>query len=375
MYDNGTIISRLVASKTRVLPVKRQSIPRLELLGSLILARLIDTILTSWSIKIDPVYWVDSMSVLFWIKNEKPWKQYVASRVKEIRRLTSREQWRHCPGPMNPADLPSRGLTRDKMLNNALWWEGPPFLCLPDSEWPGEVMSVMDESVNKELRKNPPSTTHVLAVNSGSIYKLDLILDVTRFSKLNLLFRVTARVFRFITNLKMQTANKTQSVDIGELSSEELNNAELYWLQYIQSQAFEQEYRYLRGDHSFSAPIYIRQFGLFIDDDGVLRCQGRINNSALGVYQKNPILLPSKHPFIDLLIKDYHMRVRHSGINDTLVALRDKYWILRGRQTVKRVVKTCVICRRMEGLPYSAQPPADLPVCHSLMIHHSHMLV
>ena len=42
MYDDGTIISRLVASKTRVSPVKKQSIPRLELLGSLILARLID---------------------------------------------------------------------------------------------------------------------------------------------------------------------------------------------------------------------------------------------------------------------------------------------------------------------------------------------
>ena len=95
------------------------------------------------------------------------------------------------------------------MLNNALWWEGPPFFCLPDSEWPGEVMSATDESINKELRKNPPSTTHALAVNSGSIYKLDIIFDVKRFSKLNLLFRVTARVFRFITNLKVQTARFT----------------------------------------------------------------------------------------------------------------------------------------------------------------------
>ena len=98
---------------------------------------------------------------------------------------------------------------------------------------------------------------------------------------------------------------------------------------------------------------------MFIDDDGVFRCQERINNSALGIYQRNPILLPSKHPFIDHLIK----RVTHSGINDTLVAQQHKYWILRCRQTVKRVVKTCMICQRMEGPPYLAQPPADLPVC------------
>ena len=74
-------------------------------------------------------------------------------------------------------------------------------------------------------------------------------------------------------------------------------------------------------------------------------------------------MLPSRHAFIDLLVKEHHNRVRHSGINDTLVALRDKYWILRGRQVVKRIVKACVICRRMEGPPYSAQPPTDLPVC------------
>jgi len=123
VYKDGTIISRIVASKTRVSPVKKQSIPRLELLGSLILARLADTILTSWSRNIETVYWVDSMSVLFWIKNEKPWRQYVASRVNEIRHLTSRKQWRHCPGPLNLADLPSRGLTGDKLLKSVLWWE------------------------------------------------------------------------------------------------------------------------------------------------------------------------------------------------------------------------------------------------------------
>ena len=264
---------------------------------------------------------------------------------------------------MNPADLPSRGLTGEKILNNVLWWEGPPFLCLPDSEWPCEMMSAMDDSINKEMRKNPPLATHVLAVSGKPIGKLDAIFDVKKFSKLNLLFHVTARVYRFIRNLRSQTATKTQSVDNGEVSSEELNNAELQWLQHIQSQSFEQEYRYLRGDHTFGAPIYVQQFGLFIDDNGVLRCQGRINNSALGINQRNPILLPSKHPFIDLLVKEHHTRVRHSGVNDKLVALRDKYWILRGRQTVKRIVKACVICRRMEGRPYSAHPPTDLPVC------------
>ena len=40
-YSNGQVEVRLVASKERVAPIKRQTIPRLELLGALILSRLV----------------------------------------------------------------------------------------------------------------------------------------------------------------------------------------------------------------------------------------------------------------------------------------------------------------------------------------------
>ena len=120
VYPDGTITMRLVAAKTRVAPMKKQSIPRLELLGALILARLMNTIVTALNRDIDPVYWVDSMTTLFWIRREKQWKQYVANRVKEIRRLSPKNHWRHCPGHLNPADLPSRGVSGYRLLNNTL---------------------------------------------------------------------------------------------------------------------------------------------------------------------------------------------------------------------------------------------------------------
>ena len=143
VYPDGTITMRLVAAKTRVAPMKKQSIPRLELLGALILARLMNTIVTALNRDIDPVYWVDSMTTLFWIRREKQWKQYMANRVKEIRRLSPKNHWRHCPEHLNPADLPSRGVSGDRLLNNTLWWEGPPFLLLPEDEWPCEVESTL----------------------------------------------------------------------------------------------------------------------------------------------------------------------------------------------------------------------------------------
>ena len=321
VYEDGTITSRLVASKTRVSPVKKQSIPRLELLGALILVRLANTILKSCSRKLEVVYWVDSMSVLFWIKNEKPWRQYVASRVSEIRRLTCKEQWRHCPGVLNPADLPSRGLTGDKLLKSVLWWEEPTFLQSSESEWPCEMVSTMDDVISKEIMKNPLSTTHVLTVHGNCNIQFDVVFNVARFSNLNFLLHVTARVFRFIKNPRCRSTNQEQLNTSSELGPEDLDKAEHHWIRYIQSLSFKQELQYLQGDHSHAAPIYVQQFGLFMDERGLLRCKGRINNSDLHLEQKNPILLPSKHAYIDLMIKEFHHRVRHSGINDTLVAL------------------------------------------------------
>ena len=104
------------------LSIKRQTIPRLELLGATILARLVSTVINSLTKKIDRmVYWVDSRTVLCWIRNEKPWKQYVRNKVDEIRQLTSKRDWRHCPGNVNPADLPSRGMTGRELVDSSIW--------------------------------------------------------------------------------------------------------------------------------------------------------------------------------------------------------------------------------------------------------------
>ena len=101
------------------------SIPRLELLGATILVRLAKTVQNALPQKLEAVYWVDSMTVLHWIRN-KPWHQYVLSRVyfEEIREGTTPDSWKFCPGERNPADIPSRGMNargscRDPMV------EGP----------------------------------------------------------------------------------------------------------------------------------------------------------------------------------------------------------------------------------------------------------
>ena len=128
---NDHVETALICSKSRVSSLKLQTIPRLELLGALILARLMNTVLNALSkiITINVIYcWTDSTATLYLIRNEKSWKQYVAHRVDEIRKLTPTKVWRHCPGIQNPADLPSRGTTVQQLIESELWWRGPEFL-------------------------------------------------------------------------------------------------------------------------------------------------------------------------------------------------------------------------------------------------------
>ena len=72
-------------------------------------------------------------------------------------------------------------------------------------------------------------------------------------------------------------------------------------------------------------------------------------------------MLTPKHWFSTLLIRDHHHRVHHNGIRDTLNSIRGRYWIIKGREAVKRVIRKCVICLKMEGRPYPTPTTPDLP--------------
>ena len=116
IYEDGCIDVNLVASKTKVATLEKQSIPRLELLGATILVRLVKAVQNALPQKLEPVFSVDSMTVLCWLRNVKPWKQYIRNRVQEIREHTSSESWKFCPGSQNPADIQSPGMTASDLL-------------------------------------------------------------------------------------------------------------------------------------------------------------------------------------------------------------------------------------------------------------------
>ena len=115
-------------------------------------------------------------------------------------------------------------------------------------------------------------------------------------------------------------------------------------------------------------PLLVSQFNLFIDEQGILRAMARIKNADINSECKEPILLPSRHYYSDLIIQDYHVKVFHNGIRETLNAIRQKYWTLRLRESVKKFVRRCVTVNHRISPPPRISPPSNKPPMLELQI-------
>ncbi|KRX13113.1 hypothetical protein T07_13439 [Trichinella nelsoni] len=62
-----------------------------------------------------------------------------------------------------------------------------------------------------------------------------------------------------------------------------------------------------------------------------------------------------------LIVRRTHESELHLGVHQTLAALRTRYWVIRGRQAVKKCIRACIICRRQDGRPFCPLM-SELPV-------------
>ncbi|GFT88922.1 integrase catalytic domain-containing protein [Nephila pilipes] len=131
LEEEGSVKLSLLAVKSRIAPLKDSIIPRLELLATLVGARLTHSAVEvlHWK-ETKCYYWSYSTIVLAWISGEENWSVFVRNRVQEIRKLTSPLEWNNEAGELNPADLPPKGCTATLLLS-LRWWDGPHWLTEP----------------------------------------------------------------------------------------------------------------------------------------------------------------------------------------------------------------------------------------------------
>jgi Pao retrotransposon peptidase/Putative peptidase (DUF1758) len=152
--NNGNVNVQLLCSKSRITSDEMR-MPRLELCSGVILAHLMSLIGDHLGIA-EQYCWMDSMIALYWISKEPANLQpFVANRVNEIQTVSGHCRWSHVAGIHNPADLISRGLTVEQLVNNKFWWNGPEFLVKSLEEWPISKLQfdVNDPQHTCELRK------------------------------------------------------------------------------------------------------------------------------------------------------------------------------------------------------------------------------
>ena len=346
VYTTSTgIYTRMLTSKTRVAPLKELSIPRLELMSALMLARLMSTVEKALShqagVKRSRL-WLDSMTALFWIMNRGEWKQFVRHRVNEVLKLSEKGDWSHCPGEENPADIGSRGVSALELKQSELWWHGPAWSLEREDSWPTVKAITPTSESSEEERK-----AAVMTVQVDTPLGLDRVVEINRYSCTRTLLRVTAWVKRFCFNIKKRKEERKREA----LTLQELSEAENDWIRVAQKELTQDDnYKQLVG-----------KFGLSEDCNGVLRCKGRLEYSDLPPDAKEPIILPKDHRLTYLQIQQCHKRVLHSGVRGTLAELRSRFWVPKGRQVVKKVLSQCVVCKKFEGTPFAQPPVSSLP--------------
>ena len=330
LHADTTVSISLITSRTRVAPLSGLTIPRLELCGAQLLARLLESIAVDMVIALDHVYaWCDSSVVLGWL-NQSPAKLevFVANRVGDVCSRDPADQWRYVATDCNPADYASRGLSPHELLQAEMWWSGPPWLSLSPDTWPRRP----DINLGREL---PELKATVLMIRTEGFPLW------TKYSTHDRLLRVVAWCKRFAHNCRRKSRDLQP-----QQTADKLQAARITLLKCSQHESYSDVINLLKAGKELPVNHPLLSVRPLLGNNGLLRVGGRLQHSDLAYHSTHPIILDRRSWFARLLVDQIHVLTKHAGPSTMLSTLAENYFIKGVKKLTKSVSNSCVSCKR-----------------------------
>jgi len=327
--------------------LKAKSIPCLELAAMLFGAEAVIDYYQQLSSAVEPVrinrifLYTDSQISLSWLRiKEYDYGKierknvFVNNKLDKISELCKIHPiiFRHIDGAVNPADAVTRCVSA-KMLKNTNYHTGSL-----------AQKSILD--IQLVVPRNAVGVTNCSTqIVSSFPNDQPCIVNLDRYSSFAKTVGVVSRVLMFVRNLKAKVGRSVYLHETVRASTYE--TAANYVLNHAQLKSFGEVHKsLLKGDLSHQL---VTQMNLFIDRDGLIRVKGKLKKLKADYGEKCPVLLSKDCPISKSIIWDTHLKLKHGGIHRVLARIRKEFWITNAFTCVKKLLKTCLVCRRLNN--------------------------